>query len=131
MKNPSLKHKLGQRKVKHFKEKKIKEEAKQIEVLEAPDRFKHLYKEMSGGEKARGNELPKPNRFSKSLTYREKAKKEKEKQIKQKAYEERKKHEKEKQKFKTAHLLSAKTKKGQPKLGNLMMHICDKLGVKK
>lgn len=125
-----LQQKVKQRKIQHFRHKKLKNEAQTIEVPGIPERFKEVYKGLEKGEKPRGNEMSKPNRFSRSLNHQRKLKDDKQERLDDKHKQEEMRVKRDKEKKKTANFLSVKNSKGQPKLGNLMKHMCDKLGIK-
>lgn len=131
MKEKVWKLKLQQKKHKKFQKFKHLKRMGQDEVPEAPENFKELYKELAEPSTKKGNNFAKPNRFTKELKIKEQKEKvlsEKAKAIEKKNKEILKKALKKK---KFARLLEKKNQKGQPKLNNTLMHLCDKLGIKK
>ena len=100
-------------------------------IPEAPQHFQEIYKDLKEPEVKKGNNYAKPNRFAREL----KIKKQKDQELEEKKLQQEKKEKerlkKEITKKKFARLLSKKTNKGQPKLNNTLMHLCNKLGIKK
>ena len=125
--------KLNQKHKKHKKFEKFRylKKIDDEEIPLPPENFKEVYKDLAEPTVKKGNNYSKPNRFVREL----KMKQEKDQYLLEKAQAIERKNKdilkKEVKKKKFARLLAKKNSKGQPKLSNTLMHLCDKLGIKK
>lgn len=130
MKEIEWKRKKNWKKQKKFRKFKHLKEVEQVQIEPTPEQFKDLYKDVKGPEAKKGNDLKKPNRFTRELKAKEKL--EQIQQEKEKERVERLKIQKlkEKKKKKTARMLRESNKKGQPRLKNTLLHLVGKLKAK-
>ena len=99
-------------------------------IPSVPESLERLYKDLTIPESKKGNDLPKPNRFSREIKIKENKRKDIEEQRKLKELKEVNIAKKQKEKKAFARLLEKKNKKGQPKLKNTLFYLCNKLGIK-